>query len=373
LNVLSIAWKEIKLSLRDKRTFIFMLAFPIVLMLILGSALSNAFNSKIQLDDIYVLYKTTANSQLSDSFQNFAKQTGKTGVHFKRVSGTVDGKNEVKENNYTAYVEVSDKGIQLYGSSRNSIEESIVQGMLTAFADKYNMVTAVASVDATKLSTVMTSGSEHDFIKESSLQSKKQPGSMDYYAIAMSTMIALYGAIYASSLIREERVRNTALRLVAAPIRKSEIFLGKIIGCLTVNAACLLAVVAFSHFVYKANWGNHIGIVLLVLLSEVFFAVSFGLGISYIAKTGEASRMMIMIVIQLSSFFGGAYFKINNPTGILNYVTNLSPLTWANQAITKIIYANDIGAALTPITLNLGISILFLGFAIISFQKREGL
>jgi ABC-2 type transport system permease protein len=196
---------------------------------------------------------------------------------------------------------------------------------------------------------------------------------MDYYAVVMSTMIALYGAMYASSLIREERVRNTALRLVAAPISKGEIFLGKILGCLTVNSLCLLAVVAFSHFVYKADWGDHIGVVLLLLLSEVFLAASFGLGMSYITKTGESSRMIITIVIQLSSFFGGAYFKIENPTGILNVITHLSPLTWVNQAITKIIYANDLGAAITPIALNLGIAILFLAIAIVSFQRREGL
>jgi ABC-2 type transport system permease protein len=373
MNIFNIAMKEIKLNLNDIRTLIFMLAFPIVLMLILGSALSNAFDSKIKVDNIHVLYKAAADTKVTSYFQSFIKNAEKSSVHFKMVSGTVDGRQEVKENRYTAYVELTDQGMQLYSSNRNSIEGSIVQGMLSAFADRYNMTAAVASVDPSKLSTVMASNSKHDFIKERSLKSAKKPGSMDYYAMAMTTMIALYGALYASSLIREERTRNTALRLVVAPIRKSEIFLGKILGCLTVNTVCILAVVAFSHFVYKADWGDHIGLVLLVLLSEVFFAVSFGLGVSYIAKTGEATRMIIMIVIQLSSFFGGAYFKIDNPTGILNYVTKLSPLTWANQAITKIIYTNDMGAALTPITLNLGISIIFLGIAIISFQKREGL
>jgi ABC-2 type transport system permease protein len=373
LTVFNIAWKEIKQNFRDFHTFVFMLAFPIALMLILGTALSNAFDQKITVNDINVIYKDTAGPQLSSSFQSFAKETGKSGVHFKKVSGTVDGKNEVKENNATAYVELTDKGIELYGNNRNSIEESITQGMLTAFADKYNVAVAVASVDASKLGSVMKEGNNRDFIKERSLKSANQPGSMDYYAIAMSTMIALYGAFYANSLLRAERVRNTALRLVAAPISKGEIFLGKILGCLTANSLCILAVVAFSHFVYKANWGEHIGIVLLVLLSEVILAVSFGLGISYIAKTGESSRMIIMIVIQISSFFGGAYFKIENPTGIMNVITHLSPLTWINQAITKIVYTNDLGAAITPIALNIGISILFLAITIVSLQRREGL
>ena len=75
-----------------------------------------------------------------------------------------------------------------------------------------------------------------------------------------------------------------------------------------------------------------------------------------------------MVIVQLSSIFGGAYFVIEE-----NFVTNLSPLTWANTAVMKIIYANDVGAALPVICLNLGISALFLLIAIIALRRREGL
>jgi ABC-2 type transport system permease protein len=350
-----------------------MLAFPVVLMLILGTSLSNAFNHKILLDNVQVLYKNTAGPAITVSFEAFAKEAAKSGVHFKRVPEQMDGKKEVKENHYTGYVEISDNGIHLYSNERNNIEESIVQGMLKAYADKYNVAAAVASIDPTKVNAVMKEKQKNNFIQARSIKEAKQQSSMDYYAMAMTTMIALYGAMYASSLIRSERSRNTALRLVAAPIGKGEIFLGKILGYIFINALCLLSVIAFSHYAFKANWGDHFGVIFILLLSEVFLALSLGLGISYIAKTPDASKMIIMIVIQLSSFFGGAYFKIENAAGILGFITNLSPLTWANQAITKLVYMNDLGAVVPAISLNLGISVLFLGIAIVSFQRREGL
>lgn len=50
---------------------------------------------------------------------------------------------------------------------------------------------------------------------------------MDYYAIVMTTMVALYGAMGASNLIRGERIRKTGDRLIAAPITKAEILSGK--------------------------------------------------------------------------------------------------------------------------------------------------
>ncbi|WP_144561258.1 ABC transporter permease [Bacillus mycoides] len=369
MNIFNIAIMHIKRDFRDVRTLVFMLAFPIVLMLVLGTALSNAFNSDSHsIKDIQVLYKDETSSEFSQSFEMFAEEVSKSGIHFKKVSEGIDGKEEVKQNKYAAYVELNKDGVKFYGSDRSSVEGSIIEGILTAFVDKYNVAVEVAKVDLSKVNEVISNGNHNDYIKETSLQAAKKPGSMDYYAVVMTTMIALYAAMGASFLIRGERLRKTGDRLIAAPISKAEIFIGKVLGSLVANALCLLLVVLFSKFVFQANWGDHLGIIFLILLTEVFLAISFGLGIGYMTKTGESSRAIIMIVVQLASIFGGAYFVVEE-----NFVTNLSPLTWANTAVMKIIYANDIGAALPVISLNLGISALFLFIAIIALRRREGL
>lgn len=372
MNVFNIALQLIRVSIRDRRTLIFMLAFPIVMMLVLGSALSNAFDNHIKIEKMRVLYKDTGSSNVAPYFEQFTKNVKKDNIYFYKAKEKVNGKNEVRENRYDAYVEVSNKGIQFYGSERNSIESSIVEGMLTAFADKYNLVNQVAKVKPDQAETVLKNAMPDNYIKEKSLNADKAPGSMDYYAVAVTTMISLYGAMGASFLLRGERTRNTAVRLATAPISKAEIFLGKIIGSIVLNLLSLLLIVAVSSLVFNANWGDHLWLVIIILLSEVFLAVSFGLGISYMAKTGEASRTIILIVVQLASFFGGAYFKIDNPDGFMKLLTNLSPLTWANTAINKIIYNNDLGASMQVIGLNLGIAIIFLSIAIISFRRREG-
>lgn len=78
-------------------------------------------------------------------------------------------------------------------------------------------------------------------------------------------------------------------------------------------------------------------------------------------------EQLLWLLCNYPLFFGGAYFVIEE-----NFVTNLSPLTWANTAVMKIIYANDVGAALPVICLNLGISALFLLIAIIALRRRRG-
>lgn len=373
MNIINIALKEIKRDFRDIRTLVFMLAFPLVLMLVLGTALSNTFTTSITVDDMNVLYKDGTKGDFSQYMDAFIVAAKKSGINFKKAANEVDGKDEVKQGKTDGYVEVDQKGVKLFLNDRNSIEGNILQGMLTSFVDKYNIASEVVKVAPDKIKTVFSKENQHDFIKETSLLPNKQPGSMDYYAIVMTTMIVLYGAMSASSLIDAERARKTANRLIASPVRKSEIFIGKVLGSIVINVVCITLVIAFSKIFFNANWGDHFWAVSIVLLTEIVLAVSFGIGISYISKSSTGPRAIIMLIIQLASFFGGAYFKIENPEGIFKFITNLSPLTWENQAITKIIYANDLSAALPAISINIGLSIVFFFIAIFSLQRREGL
>lgn len=370
MNIFNIAWKGIKTDFRDTRTLFFMLAFPIVLMLVLGTALSNTFTTSLPVDEIDVLYKDATGGE---SFPHFIDAAEKSGIHFKKVSGKMDGEKEVKDGNYDGYVEITADGAQLYLNNGNSIAGNILQGMLSSYVDRYNIASEIVKVAPEKLESAFTREKQDDFIKETSLNPNKQPGSMDYYAIVITTMIVLYGAMSASSLIVGERVRKTADRLIASPVSKSEIFIGKVLGSLVSNGLCILLVILFSKLFFKANWGDQLGLVFLVLLTEVIFAVSMGIGVSFLSKTSAGPKVFIMLFVQLSSFFGGAYFKIENPEGIFKFITDLSPLTWMNTAMTKIIYANDFSAAIPALTINIAGSLVFLLVAIISLQRREGL
>lgn len=371
MNIWHIAAKEIKRDFRDVRTFIFMLAFPIVLMLILGSALSNAFNSTIEIGEMKVLYKDTSSGPFSPYFESFAKEAGKSGIQFERAAAEVDGVKEVEDNRYTSYLEITGQGVRLYGSPKSSIESNIVQGVLSTFVDQYNVATEVAKVDPKAAAAVFGTPGTNKYIQETALNSARQPGAMDYYAVTMTTMIALYGAMSASFLVQGERNRRTGDRLLAAPISKAEIFIGKVLGSMITNSFCLLIVVLFSKYAFHAYWGDNIFQVIPVLATEVLLAVSFGLGVSYMA--GGAARMVVLVVVQVASFLGGAYFPTDNAEGIGNLVTHFSPLRWANDAMTQIIYANDFSAAIPAISLNVVLAALFLLVASVSMRRREGL
>ncbi|MED5016260.1 ABC transporter permease [Paenibacillus chibensis] len=372
-NLLSMAWKEMRHDFRDVKTLVFLLAFPILLMLILGFALTNAFSSNATIEDVKVLVHNTSTGQLSKAYTAFAEEAGKTGIVFEDVKTGMDGREEVEQNRYTDYLEISDGGIHLYGSSRSTIESNIVQGMMSSFADRYNAAAAVAKQDPAKVATLLATSGQEGYIQDSSINAERQPGAIDYYAIAMTVMIGLWGAMSGGSLIRYEIVRGTSARLAAAPVRKSEIFIGKVLGSVVINMLCVLVIVLFSKYVFKAYWGSHLLPVFIVLLTEVVMSISLGLAISYMMK-GEPSGGIVMIIVQLASFLGGAYFPLGNDSGgFLGSVSSLSPIRWANQALTGIIYNHSMSSAWTAMTLNIGLAVLFLAVAAVMMQRKEGI
>ncbi|USB33455.1 ABC transporter permease [Paenibacillus sp. YPG26] len=377
-NIVSIAVKEIKHDFRDRRTLLFMLAFPIVLMLILGLALTNAFSSNVQLGEMKVLVKNSSHDgPLTEAFSAFTKEMKKSDIHFVPIQEGVNGMDEVRQNRYDGYMELTSSGISLYGNNLSAVEGNVIEGMLKAFTDKFNAVSAVAKVEPAKIQQVFAPGAAADggYIKETSIDANRQPGSMDYYAVAMSVMIGLWGALSAGRLIRSEIVQGTAQRLIASPVRRSELFAGKVLGSIVQNFLCVLVVVLFSKYAFGAYWGEHLGIALIILLSEVIMSVSLGLGVSYLLN-GKATAGVLMMFVQLASFFGGAYFPVSaSGSDVTSYLVYLSPIRWANQALTELIYEQGsvFSAAGPAISLNMGLAVLMLALSAVFMRRKEGL
>ena len=371
--ILHIARKELLRSLRDTRTFMFMLAFPIVLMLILGTALTNAFTTSLTFDDLKLAYKLEdPESQASGYWNEFAKSIEQNGVLVTPLSADEDGKKVVKNGEYAAFAEIKNDGIEFYGSNKLTVESDILQGMVSAFANRYSLAAAGAKQDPASLETLLSEAGSGTYVKETSLQGDSAPDSMDYYAMAMSTMIAFYACMSASQLIRGEKVRNTALRLAAAPISKAELFAGKVIACTLINFLCVVAVVAVSRLAFGANWGDHYGPILIVLFTEVLLAVSLGLGASYLFS-GEGGTSAVMTFTQIASFTGGAYFPVNDMTGFWAILAKISPLWWANDALTKIIYSDEVQALWPAVLFNVIFAALFLSLSILFMRRKEAL
>ncbi|WP_438432989.1 ABC transporter permease [Gorillibacterium sp. sgz500922] len=374
-SIWQIAVKEIKIYLRQKQSFVFMVLFPIALMTILGLALSNTFSNEPSLGAIRLLYSDTIQSaELKAGWDGFQKGLAERDVVWTKLEPGTEASEEISKDRYTAYLEVGDSGVRVLTRDGGSIEANLVQGMLTAFVDRYNLAAAAyrQSPEAGAKLAAALAGTQEAKIEETSLAPDKTPGSMDYYALVMSTMIAFYACLPGSEVIRNERRRHTDIRLMSSPLRKGELFAGKVLGSTAVNFFMVLLVLLFSRFAFGAEWGSHPFAVLAVLLTEVLFAVSAGIAASYLFKN-QGGQAAMFIFTQIASFLGGAYFPISDMSDAMGMLTWISPLKWANRALIDVIYNGHTGAVLLPIALNLGFAVLLLAASAWFMNRKEGL
>jgi len=359
--------KEIKQNLRNVRAMSYLVLFPIILILVLGTALSGAFDQSIAFKDINVLYSNSNDGALAQAFNGFITKGGEMGFVFSKAQSLQEAEDQVKNADYTCFINVSDNGLEIYENDKEAFKASLVEGVLNSFIQRYKALSQIVLVNPSVAMKIMNDQSNRNFVKLSTIGDERQPTAMDYYAVTMLTLIILYSSLTGAHAIKDEKTSKTMNRLLCAPVKKYEVLTGKILGSLVITSLQVGVVILITKFVLKTYWGNHLGVVLLLLASEVAMAVSLGIGVAFLVKN---ERGILNTLIPLMAFFGGSYMPVENFGKSLLLVANFSPVRWVNKAIFAVIYSNDYSSVAKAISINLCLAAIFVVIASLSFRKE---
>ncbi len=372
MNTLLIIAKELKQNVRNWKANSMMVLFPIVLILILGTAFSGVFNSSVSLEGIKVLYTDNSSTELSDGFALFMEELSKnTEIIFEKAESIEAGKKGIQESNYSAYVLLKDKesNIEVYKNDRYSFEANMVQSMVETFAQRYGAISAVAAVNPAAIATVMQQG-DVSYTTVKTMDSQRKPGALDYYAITMLTLIIMYASLTGFWGIKSEKNLKTVNRMLQSPVKKYEMLIGKVSGGILMTIIQSGIVILFSMYLLKTYWGEDILTVWLVLISEAVMAVSIGTGIAYLIKNDGAASGLLNSVIPLMVLLGGGYVPLSQMGGALQKLSDYSPLKWVNESIFKVIYNSDYSMVGAALTFNLVVAALFIVAAAVMSRKE---
>jgi ABC-2 type transport system permease protein len=141
----------------------------------------------------------------------------------------------------------------------------------------------------------------------------------------------------ALSLI-EDRKEGFLLSVMVAPVPRSAIVLGKVLGGTTLAAIQGLIFLAFAPFV-----GVHLGIIDFLLVVFVVFLVSFaltslGFAIAWPMDSTQAFHAIINLFLIPLWLLSGALFPLAGASGWLRLVMRLNPLTYGVEALRVLLY-----------------------------------
>ncbi len=191
-----------------------------------------------------------------------------------------------------------------------------------------------------------------------SFRSGSAPGQqhyLDYFYPGALIMIVLFTSIFTMMSVIEDRKEGFLLSVMVAPVPRSAIVLGKVLGGTTLSAIQGLIFLAFAPFV-----GVHLTLVSFLLVVVVVFLVSFaltalGFAIAWPMDSSQAFHAIINLFLIPLWLLSGSLFPLSGASGWLKLLMRINPLTYGVEALRGLLYPES------PTILPVGSSIAALG------------
>lgn len=360
-------------NLRDTATTLGqMLVFPILLIFILGMALSQTFEvGNLEATRVgYLNQDAGPGGDLVDEFM--ARPEIKNYLDIQVLSSLPQGLVLVREGEITALIHVpkdysakfqAGEGavIAITGHPGNPFGVSLVETVMESFNSGGNATLAMAAMGNPQPEYSPALGSiEDNPLSASGLR----PNAMSYYAVTMLVMITMYGSLYGAGGMREHSRFPVGLRISASPIRPWEQYVGAILGNVGTIFVSSLVIIAFTHFVFQVSWGDNLSLIVLIALLHSILTVGLGCMVALLIREENRASSLLNVFVVASTFLAGGYVKVSLPASI-SWVQYFSPNFLAQTAFFNTIYDGPIVKTISMLAAMAGIILASLAVSVL--------
>jgi len=181
---------------------------------------------------------------------------------------------------------------------------------------------------------------------------------LDYFFPGALIMIVLFTSIFTMMSVIEDRKEGFLLSVLVAPVHRSVIVLGKVLGGTTLSAVQGLVFLLFAPAL-----GVHIGLEQLGLIVLAVFLVSFsltalGFAIAWPMDSTQGFHAVINLFLIPLWLLSGALFPLSGASGWMRLLMRLNPLTYGVEALRAVLFP---GSSAFPVSLSLMVLAAFSG------------
>lgn len=161
---------------------------------------------------------------------------------------------------------------------------------------------------------------------------------LEYFFPGTMVLIVLFTAIFSTITIIEDRKEGFLQSVIVAPVSRTSIALGKILGGTILSLLQAIILLLLTPFI-----GISIDLIAFVIIFIVLFIISFGLtGLGFLIawrmdSTAGFHAIMNLFLIPLW-LLSGALFPASGAAGWLRVVMMANPLTYGVAAIRQALY-----------------------------------
>jgi ABC-2 type transport system permease protein len=190
-----------------------------------------------------------------------------------------------------------------------------------------------------------------------------------YMAPGMALMFLMFTVSNGGRTLLAERTQGTLPRLLVSPTSASQVLGGKVFGIYLTGVAQMLILILASTLLFRLDWGDPLGVLVLVL-AAVVGAVGWGLLITAIAKTPGQVGAVGSAVMLTFGILGGSFISMDNMPGWFRVVSKITPNAWGLDGFTTLGMGGSLANILTPILALLVMGAVLFTIAVLIFNRR---
>ena len=198
---------------------------------------------------------------------------------------------------------------------------------------------------------------------------------LDYFYPGALIMIVLFTSIFTMMSVIEDRKEGFLLSVLVAPVPRSAIVLGKILGGTTLAAVQGLIFLLLAPLVgIQFGWTEFLMIALVIFL-VAFGLTALGFVIAWPMDSTSAFHAIINLFLIPLWLLSGALFPLTGASRWLRKIMRLNPLTYGVEALRNLLYPASPHAF--PLASSLATLILFslfmfgLGFVVVNRRTTK--
>jgi len=195
---------------------------------------------------------------------------------------------------------------------------------------------------------------------------------LDYFYPGALIMIVLFTSIFTMMSVIEDRKEGFLLSVLVAPVPRTAIVLGKVLGGTTLAAVQGMIFLIFAPFA-----GVRLEPLQILLVAVVVFLVSFsltalGFAIAWPMDSSQAFHGIVNLFLIPLWLLSGALFPLYGASRWIRVVMTLNPLTYGVEALRRLLYpGTETNFPLPPSMARLLVfSLVMFGLALLMANRR---
>jgi ABC-2 type transport system permease protein len=164
---------------------------------------------------------------------------------------------------------------------------------------------------------------------------------LGYFFPGAVAMIVLFTAIFSMMSLIQDRNEGFLLSVLAAPVSRSAIVLGKVLGGATLAAIQGIIFLVFGPLVGAHMSIGSIGLSMLVIVMISFELTALGFAIAWPMDSTQAFHAIVNLLLIPLWLLSGSLFPASGASGWLRFCMLLNPLTYGVEALRSCLFPSS--------------------------------